>query len=176
MEPVVLYSGILSAIILALIVVRFHHAVLGYLKTHPGTTVLALYLLGTGTCNFVGVHTAQQEGTRAAQISLINLLPLFFSGGRELGAQMTGLSLQTYEAIHRTIGFMSVLQATIHIIIVIPSRQFSSSDNLQFYGLVVSGNVPLSSESRLTVFRQDACFSHWLSFHWSKGMCTKSSS
>ncbi|KNG84829.1 hypothetical protein ANOM_009840 [Aspergillus nomiae NRRL 13137] len=94
------------------------------------------YLVGTGVCNFVGVQSLPEAGSRAARLSLINLMSLFFSGGNEFGARLLGVSLGTYGAFHRTVGFVTVIQATIHVVIIAKTRSISASDNLQFYGIL----------------------------------------
>ena len=95
------------------------------------------YLVGTGVCNFVGVQSLPEAGSRAARLSLINLMSLFFSGGNEFSARLLGVSLGTYGAFHRTVGFVTVIQATIHVVIIAKTRSISASDNLQFYGILV---------------------------------------
>ncbi|KAB8265960.1 hypothetical protein BDV32DRAFT_134070 [Aspergillus pseudonomiae] len=96
------------------------------------------YLVGTGVCNFVGVQSLPEAGSRAARLSLINLMSLFFSGGNEFGARLLGVSLGTYGAFHRTVGFVTVIQATIHVVIIANTRSISASDNLQFYGILAA--------------------------------------
>lgn len=46
--------------------------------------ILILYFVGTGICNYLGVKSISEAGTRTAHLSLINLLPLFLSGARIL--------------------------------------------------------------------------------------------
>ncbi|PIG83976.1 hypothetical protein AARAC_008633 [Aspergillus arachidicola] len=95
------------------------------------------YLAGTGVCNFVGVRSLPEAGSRAALLSSINLIPMFMSGGYEFGARLLGVSLGTYRDFHRTIGFVTVFEAAIHIVIIAKTRQISTSDNLYFYGILV---------------------------------------
>ncbi|KAE8340779.1 hypothetical protein BDV24DRAFT_151672 [Aspergillus arachidicola] len=97
------------------------------------------YLAGTGVCNFVGVRSLPEAGSRAALLSSINLIPMFMSGGYEFGARLLGVSLGTYRDFHRTIGFVTVFEAAIHIVIIAKTRQISTSDNLYFYGILVWG-------------------------------------
>ncbi|KAE8397426.1 hypothetical protein BDV37DRAFT_276930 [Aspergillus pseudonomiae] len=75
------------------------------------------YLVGTGVCNLIGVQSLREAGSRAALLSLINLIPLFISGGYEFGARILSISLETYGAFHRTAAFVTVLEAAIHIVI-----------------------------------------------------------
>ncbi|KAE8396950.1 hypothetical protein BDV37DRAFT_277291 [Aspergillus pseudonomiae] len=88
--------------------------------------MVMVYFIGTAVCNFIGVNTPSEKGTRAAHLSLINLLPLYFSGGRDFSARLLGLSLETYGIIHRTAGFMTVIQATVHVVITYHEVPFDS--------------------------------------------------
>jgi hypothetical protein len=95
------------------------------------------YLAGTGVCNFVGVRSLPEAGSRAALLSSINLIPMFMSGGYEFGARLLGVSLGTYGDFHRTVGFVTVFEAAIHVVIIAKTRQISASENLHFYGILV---------------------------------------
>ncbi|KAH3502314.1 hypothetical protein KXV55_005947, partial [Aspergillus fumigatus] len=90
----------------------------------------------TGFFNLFGVHTFAEAGTRAAYLSLINLFPLYFSGGREFGAHLVGTALKTYALIHRLTGIMAVLQAVIHVTIICRSTTLRLSDKSHFYGFL----------------------------------------
>ena len=59
------------------------------------------------------------------------------SGSLEFGASLLGVTLETYGVIHRSIGFTAVIQASIHIVITAKARKIMTSDNTQFYGIVV---------------------------------------
>ncbi|KAB8069861.1 hypothetical protein BDV29DRAFT_198373 [Aspergillus leporis] len=97
---------------------------------------LLAYFSGNCVCIFVGTKSVSEKGTRAAHLSLINLLPLYFSGGREFSARLLGLSLETYGIIHRSAGFMAVLQATVHVIIANQDIVFDVSNSTHFFGLL----------------------------------------
>ncbi|KAF4229282.1 hypothetical protein CNMCM8980_006352 [Aspergillus fumigatiaffinis] len=90
----------------------------------------------TGFFNLFGVHTFAEAGTRAAYLSLINLFPLYFSGGREFGAHLVGTALKTYALIHRLTGIMAVLQAVIHVTVICRSTALRLSDKSHFYGFL----------------------------------------
>lgn len=96
-----------------------------------------IYLIWTGICNIWRVQSIHQAGSRAAYLALINLIPMFLSGGYEFGASLLGVTLETYGVMHRTIGFTAVIQASIHVVITAKTRQIITSDNTQFYGIVV---------------------------------------
>ncbi|KAJ5084788.1 hypothetical protein NUU61_009367 [Penicillium alfredii] len=99
---------------------------------------ILLYLSGTVTCNVVQIHTVADAGTRAAKLSLINLIPIFLGGGYEFGARLLGTSLYTYGFVHRSFAVVAVLEAIVHIIIVAQIRVISWSNELQFYGLLAA--------------------------------------
>ena len=80
-------------------------------------------------------------------MALINLIPMFLSGGYEFGARLLGVTLETYGIIHRTIGLTAVIQAIIHVVITAKTRQITTADDTQFYGIVVG--LP-GSQKKLT--------------------------
>lgn len=97
-----------------------------------------LYLFGTGVCNIVGTDTLPERAARAAYLSLINMFPLYFSGGWEFGAHLLGTSLRTYGLIHRMTGCMVVLQAAIHIAMVCQAVHVTLAEETNFYGFLAS--------------------------------------
>ena len=102
------------------------------------TIIVFLYLGGTALCNFIGIQTPQEGATRAAHLSLINLCPLFLSGSHEFGAFMLGISLKTYGTIHRVAGLMAAIQAAIHVTLICQHTHFTPSNDVQYYGFLVS--------------------------------------
>ena len=106
-----------------------------------------IYLVWTGICNVVKVRSIHEAGSRAAHMALINLIPMFLSGGYEFGARLLGVTLETYGIIHRTIGLTAVIQAIIHVVITAKTRQITTADDTQFYGIVVG--LP-GSQKKLT--------------------------
>lgn len=127
---------------------------LDYLSPVHISFILA-YFGVTGFFNLFGVHTFAEAGTRAAYLSLINLFPLYFSGGREFGAHLVGTALKTYALIHRLTGIMAVLQAVIHVTIICRSTTLRLSDKSHFYGFLVFRCV--SFLFPLLTSRQGAC-------------------
>lgn len=95
------------------------------------------YFAGTAVCNSVGVHSISEAGVRAAQISMITLLLLCWTGDHEIGAFILGIELATYHFIHRIAAFVAVIEAAIHVVIAAQQTHFSASDSSQFYGLLV---------------------------------------
>ncbi|KAK9604800.1 hypothetical protein V6Z93_002751 [Aspergillus fumigatus] len=94
------------------------------------------YFAGTAVCNSVGVHSISEAGVRAAQISMITLLLLCWTGDHEIGAFILGIELATYHFIHRIAAFVAVIEAAIHVVIAAQQTHFSASDSSQFYGLL----------------------------------------
>lgn len=103
--------------------------------------LMVLYSVGTGVCNLIGVQSVSEAGSRAARLSLANLVPMFLSGGFEFGSRLLGVSLETYGAIHRAVGVMAVVQAGIHVAITIQTTPIPAADSRQFYGLLVQPRV-----------------------------------
>ncbi|KAL4948947.1 hypothetical protein BDW69DRAFT_203167 [Aspergillus filifer] len=97
---------------------------------------LTLFFAGTAVCNFIFVDGPSEASRRAAQISLALLIPLFLSGSREFPARLLGISLETYGLMHRVIGFVSVVEATAHVVIVSRNIKFDSSNPTHFNGLL----------------------------------------
>ena len=104
---------------------------------------MVLYSVGTGVCNVIGVQSFPEAGSRAARLSLMNLMPLFLSGGYEFGARLLSMSLATYGAVHRTIGVMAAVQTAIHVGIRARERSNLVADNGQFYGILVKSPISL---------------------------------
>lgn len=114
-----------------------HTGFWGLLPSPLHLILMVLYSVGTGVCNFAGVQSMSEAGTRAARLSLVNLIPMFLSGGYEFGSRVLGVSLSTYGAVHRTVGIMAVVQAAIHVAIMARTMSILAIDNRQFYGLLV---------------------------------------
>ena len=90
-----------------------------------------IYLVWTGICNILKVQSIHKVGSRAAHMSLINLIPMFLSGGYEFGGRLLGVTLETYGIIHRTIGLTAVIQAIIHVAIIAKTRQITTADDIR---------------------------------------------
>ena len=104
-------------------------------RWHALLTVI--YWSGTAVCNIVGVSTIAEAGNRAGSLAALHLIPLLFASRAGFAAELLGLSLQTYMRLHKSFGFMALLQSLIHIIIFLSSHALQTGDHLQFYGLLV---------------------------------------
>ena len=100
-----------------------HSGFWSWLPSPLHLVLMVLYSVGTGVCNLIGVQSVSEAGSRAARLSLANLVPMFLSGGFEFGSRLLGVSLETYGAIYRAVGVMAVVQAAIHVAITIQTAQ-----------------------------------------------------
>ncbi|KAA8649652.1 uncharacterized protein ATNIH1004_002323 [Aspergillus tanneri] len=132
-------GGVISILVFYNIFSRMHTRFSGShrLATFMYPVPFRTYLVGNGACNFIGVQSLSEAGSRAARLSLINLIPMFISGGYEFGARLLGVSLQTYGAFHRMVGLVAVIEATIHVLIIAQTRSISTSNTMQVYGVLV---------------------------------------
>jgi hypothetical protein len=98
---------------------------------------LALFFAGTAVCNFIFINSLSEALQRAAQISLVLLIPLFLPGSQEFPAWLLGISLETYGLIYQVIRFISVVKVTAHVVIVSQNIKFDASNPTHFNGLIV---------------------------------------
>ncbi|PYI23220.1 hypothetical protein BO99DRAFT_465866 [Aspergillus violaceofuscus CBS 115571] len=120
-----------------LIYPRLNLPLLGINKLSPIQFLIVLIYSGlTCACNLLWVKTADQAASRAAKLSLINLLPLYLAGGHEFGARLLFIPLETYGIFHRTAGWMASIECAIHIIIIYAKHGDQGTDDSGFYGIV----------------------------------------
>ena len=96
-----------------------------------------VYWLGTATCNVVGVRSISCAWNRAGVLSVLHLIPLLFSSRLSFAADLIGLSLTNYFKLHKSLGFMAILQGLIHILIYVTHHKFRISNPVHIYGLLV---------------------------------------
>ena len=96
-----------------------------------------LYWSATAICNVIGVSTTQQAAQRAGTLATLHIVPLLFSNRGSLAADLLGMSLQTYNTIHKSVGLMAFLQSAIHTLILVNRKGIDLKDELQFYGFLV---------------------------------------
>ncbi|RAH80885.1 hypothetical protein BO86DRAFT_315251 [Aspergillus japonicus CBS 114.51] len=99
--------------------------------------LMGIYIVGTGVCNVANIASISEAGSRAARLSLLNLIPTFISLGQGFGARYLGVSRSTYRTFHTVCGFMALVQGAIHVSIVARTRTISASNDVQFYGILV---------------------------------------
>lgn len=105
--------------------------------TRGGLVLQVTYWSISLAFNFVRVSSVAEIGLRTARLSVINLAPLLLSGRLSLIADCLGISLQSYQQIHRSIGTMTILQALAHVLILVYQKQILVHDSSQFFGLLV---------------------------------------
>jgi hypothetical protein len=66
-------------------------------------------------CDTFRVSSIADVGTRAENLSLINVMPSYLAYHLSFMSDMLSLSLRTYRTIHATIEIMSVTLKLIHI-------------------------------------------------------------
>ena len=134
------YASIYHISLRYLVYSRLDYRLFGLATLSPLQLLLCLaYVTGNVVCNLVDVHSLQDRAIRAAHLSLINMWPLFFSGGREFGARILGMSRETYGVIHCMAGLMVTIHASVHVAITCQTVSFTMEDENQYYGLLVSG-------------------------------------
>ena len=107
--------------------------------------LLISYWLGTASCNVVGVHTLLHFSSRAGILSVLNIVPLFFSDRLSFAADLLGLSFRGYRSIHSAIAYMALIQGLVHTIITV-RQGLHFREPLHFYGLFVSRGADFKCE------------------------------
>lgn len=76
-----------------------------------------LYLAVNIFCSTFQVSTVREVGNRAGTLSLINMMPFYFTYHLSFISDILGLFLLTYHCIHASTGVMSVFLGLVHAII-----------------------------------------------------------
>ena len=72
------------------------------------------YWVGTAACNFIGVKTSAQAGSRAGSLATLHLVPLLLTSRVSFAADLLGVSLQIIISLHTSIGLMALVQSVVH--------------------------------------------------------------
>lgn len=97
------------------------------------------YILVNTFCISFNVPNVFTAGSRAAHLSLINMVPNFAGPHLSFLADILGVPLSTYQSIHRSSGIMSSLLLLFHIITIPGSQnQFPLQLAENLWGLFVS--------------------------------------
>jgi len=89
-------------------------------------------------CVSFQASSVSEAGLRAGNLSLLNMMPLFFGPHLSFLADLLHISLSTYRRIHRSTGLMSFTLLLFHgITIVAVGASFSLSDLGNLHGLIV---------------------------------------
>lgn len=99
------------------------------------------------------VGSIEEIGNRAANMAVVNLIPLLFSRQLSLVADLLGVSLRLYQQMHGSIGIMASLQALTltHVLIFRTRHSFAPGDVVQFSGFLIrlapGSLLPLANRS-----------------------------
>lgn len=67
----------------------------------------------------ININSLQDVGKRVGTLAMINLIPFFISNQLSLAADLLGISLHSYILGHGAVGFATVAEGIIHVIIKI---------------------------------------------------------
>ena len=169
METVYIYAICVSGVFAAFFLLAFHPYFLQFVKyvvlllskvlTYPqilrrhsslgpwtpaGLIVHTAYITANVYCLEFWKLTATNVGLRAANLALINLMPLFLGIHLSFLADLFGVSLKTFRMVHRSGGMMSFALVLLHVLVVaargIGAFSLSVPENL--YGVIVSYPIP----------------------------------
>lgn len=105
-----------------------------------------VYITVNTFCVVFRVPDVSMAGLRAANLSLINMVPNFAGSHLSFLADILGVPLSTYQQIHRSSGIMSVLLLLFHVLTILGCRTpfpLQVAENL--WGLIVSHSSILHS-------------------------------
>ncbi len=135
---------------------------------HPAGVIAGLLYSGVNVfCVCFKVRSVWVAGLRAANLSLINMIPLMAGPHLSFPADLLGVTLRTYRRFHRSLGLMSSVLLGFHVLTVLVEKKpfpLQISENL--FGLIVcflKGSCSRSTE--LTKIRgqyhwASSCLSH----------------
>lgn len=164
MDYTEIYSLILGSIVTCLLLLRLarllFHTYLNHIRpflltrvaypryiasiswTYPLRAIFLIsYIAITAGFNAIGVHAISEASSRAAKLSLLNLVPLFICS-HECGAHFLGIPLDIYRILHKIIGTVAFLEAFTHMVLqgvicVIKSQQVDLRDPATVCGVTV---------------------------------------
>lgn len=112
--------------------------------TPAGLILHAAYIIPNVYCLEFWKLTASNVGLRAANLALINIIPLFLGAHLSSLADLFGVSLETFRLVHRSAGIMSFALVLLHALLVLVHGigTFSPSVPNNLYGLIVSCTMP----------------------------------
>lgn len=89
-------------------------------------------------CNFIGVKDRQEVSSRAGTLAMLHFVPLFFTRQFSFAADQLGISLAAHRHLHQALGIMAVLQAALHVSVVLWDKVMEFSDRVLRFGFVVN--------------------------------------
>jgi len=106
--------------------------------TLTGIFTQLAYIAVNVFCFSFRVSSISNAGLRAANLSLINMMPLFLGPHLSLLADLLGVSLGTYRLVHRSAGLLSVALLLFHVLTAVGvGTAFPLSEPANLHGLIV---------------------------------------
>lgn len=97
-----------------------------------------IYWSGTIASNIIGVNTLKDASLRAAQLSLVNLIPLVASSSLSLTSYVLGLSARAVVRMHGSMSAITIAEGVFHIVTALITNKPLSFGNWRLlYGLIV---------------------------------------
>jgi hypothetical protein len=95
-----------------------------YLGPWSGASVVLqrVYISVNALCLGFGVSSIWTAGPRAANLSLINLIPLFAGSHLSFLADVLGITLRMHRRFYRSAGLMSFALLVLHILMMVAKR------------------------------------------------------
>ncbi|KAH6646813.1 hypothetical protein BKA67DRAFT_580640 [Truncatella angustata] len=101
--------------------------------------IIIPYLMANGIALGFKTRDLVTLETRSSTIALFNLVLLSFSGHAHQIAEMAGLSLAMYRFLHRWVGRVMIVEALLHMVLIIIHRQVV--DDLFKSGCIAAGGL-----------------------------------
>lgn len=104
--------------------------------------LIFLYWASTAVYNVLGVVSLPEAGIRAGSISVFHLIPLLLSDRLGLAADLLGLTSQSIQKCHTSVGLMAIVQGIIHVVIIFRYKTISFQEPSHLFGLMVCLRIP----------------------------------
>jgi hypothetical protein len=106
--------------------------------TYGQVMLLLIYLAANILCCWIDTSTAQGASIRAARLSMVNLIFVYFGPHFSFLCDLLGVSLHTYRIFHGIAATISLLLGLTHVVIdVVQSSTLKDSGSLEPYGTIV---------------------------------------
>jgi hypothetical protein len=99
---------------------------------------VVIYVVANAICMAWGYKSVAQFSSRAAFLSITNLVPLFAGSQLSLAADALGISLRTQIRMHTWMGLMSSVQAVLHAVLSVIHSSIDRWDEFTISGITVS--------------------------------------
>lgn len=106
--------------------------------SRAGIILHVFYCVVNAVCVGFRSPPISSAGLRAANLSLINLIPLLASPHLSFPADLLGVPLRTYRQLHRSAGLMSLVLLSFHALTVVATKTpFPLHTPENYFGLIV---------------------------------------